>query len=79
MTTPDPPDPTLSDPTLSDPSLAEVFEAMTAEDCERIFHAALGEGDTRGVEAALRILAVKDPHRAQYLMDLTRAALAISP
>jgi hypothetical protein len=57
---------------------AELFEAMTADDCERIFHAALGEGDTRGVEAALHILAVQDPHRAQYLMDLTRAALVIA-
>lgn len=57
---------------------AELFEAMTADDCERIFHAALGEGDTRGVDAALHILAVKDPRRAQYLMDLTRAALVIA-
>lgn len=57
---------------------AQLVAAMTAEDCERIFHAALGQGDVIGVEAALRILAVKDPHRAQHLIDLTRVALIIA-
>jgi hypothetical protein len=52
-----------------------VFDADT---CERIFHAALGTGDVRGVEAALTVLAVQDPHRAQYLMDLTRVALHLA-
>lgn len=49
----------------------------TPEQCERIFHAALGAGDTRGVDAALRCLAVQDPHRAQELLDLTRAGLDV--
>lgn len=47
----------------------------SAEQCEEIFHAALSAGDGRGVEAALRLLAVQDPHRAQALLDLTRFAL----
>lgn len=51
---------------------------LTADDCERIFHAALKAGDTRGVEAALTVLAVRDPHRAQELFDLTRAALVVA-
>jgi len=56
---------------------AGLIAALNADDCERIFHAALGQGDIAGVEAALRILAVKDPYRAERLMDLTRVALAI--
>jgi len=40
-----------------------------ADECERIFHAALSAGDTRGVEAALVLLAVQNPHRAQALLD----------
>lgn len=50
---------------------------LTAVDCERIFHAALAAGDARGVEAALTVLAVRDPHRAQLLYDTTRFGLAI--
>lgn len=50
---------------------------LSADDVERIFHSALTDGDTRGVEAALRLLAVKDPRRAQQLLDATRTALSI--
>lgn len=57
---------------------AELLAVLTADDCERIFHAALSKGDVQGVEAALRVMAVKDPHRAQRLMDLTRMALIIA-
>jgi hypothetical protein len=49
----------------------------TADQCEQIFHAALKQGDIRGVEAALRILIVHDPYRAERLMDLARMALII--
>ena len=56
----------------------KMIAAMTADDCERIFHAALGVGDIQGVEAALRLMAAKDPHRAQRLMDLTRMALIVA-
>jgi hypothetical protein len=52
--------------------------ALTADDVERIFHASLERGDMRGVEASLRLLAVKDPHRAQDLMDLCRMALIVA-
>ena len=45
---------------------------------ELLFHAALGDGDTRGVEAALRLLAVADPHRCRELIDLTRMALIVA-
>lgn len=47
----------------------------TADECERIFRAALGQGDMRGVEAALLILAVQDPRRADTLMKDVKAVL----
>jgi hypothetical protein len=53
-------------------------ELLTAADCERIFHERLEAGDPQGVHAALTLLAVRDPHRAQTLLDLTRAALHIA-
>lgn len=51
---------------------------ISADQCERIFRAALSAGDMVGVEAALRVLAVRDPHRAERLMDLTRMALIVA-
>lgn len=51
---------------------------FTPDQCEEIYHAALGAGDIRGVEAALTVMAVQDPHRAQRLMDLTRMALIVA-
>ncbi len=56
----------------------ELFAALTADDCEQIFHKALEAHDMKGVEVALRLLAVKDPHRAQRLVDLTQMALIIA-
>jgi hypothetical protein len=50
-------------------------DTPSAEECVQIFHAALKKGDTEGVHAALVGLALKDPHRAQDLLDLTRIAL----
>lgn len=50
----------------------------TSDQCEEIFHATLRAGDPKGVESALTLLAVQDPHRAQELLDLTRAALAVA-
>jgi hypothetical protein len=58
--------------------LRQQFQAMTADDCERLFHAALEAADMRGIEAALLLLAAKDPHRAERLMDLTRVALIVA-
>lgn len=52
--------------------------ALTADDCETIFHAALGKGDVKGVDYALRLLTTKDPRRAQRLFDATRTALDIA-
>ncbi len=49
----------------------------TAEQCEETFHAALRERDIRGVEAALLVLAVQDPHRAQDLFETTKVALEL--
>lgn len=51
---------------------------LTAAQCEQFFHAALSAGDARGVEAALKLLAVRDPHRAQHLLDATRLALRLA-
>lgn len=53
-------------------------EHLTATQCEEIFHAALSKGDAKGVEAALILLAVRDPHRAQVLLNSVRAALIIA-
>lgn len=51
---------------------------LTADDCEQIFHACLSAGDIEGVGVALRAVAVRDPHRAQHLLDATRLALTIA-
>jgi hypothetical protein len=46
----------------------------TAAQLEQVFHAALEDGDTKGVEAALTLLSGKDPARAVRLYeDLTFA------
>jgi hypothetical protein len=56
----------------------ESVPEFTADDCVAIFHAALQTGDALGVEAALTLLAVRDPHRAQALLDMTRLALELA-
>lgn len=54
-------------------------EAMsTADKCEQIFYAVLSAGDARGMEAALKVMAVQDPNRAQALLNDLRLALAIA-
>jgi hypothetical protein len=50
----------------------------TADQCEQVFHAALGQGDTAGWSNSLRILIVHDPHRAERLIDLARVALGVA-
>lgn len=50
----------------------------TPGDLEIVFHMALRAGDAKGVEAALRLLAVQDPARAQMLFDLLKTALHIA-
>lgn len=50
---------------------------MTADDLEVVFHRALSQGDTRGVEATLRLLAIADPKRARRLYDNLKTALEI--
>ena len=47
----------------------------SAEQCEQIFHAALEARDMEGVYAALRVLAVKDPHRASDLFETLKVGL----
>ncbi len=49
----------------------------TADQCEAIFHAALGEGDPDGVEAALRCLVVQDPRRAADLFETAKVSLQL--
>lgn len=56
---------------------ADWLAKTTADEWEQVFHATLNAGDLQGAEAALRVLAIKDPHRAQHLMDLTRMALTL--
>jgi hypothetical protein len=50
----------------------------TADQAEQMFHAAIKAGDTEGVHAALVALAVRDPHRAQDLLDMTKIALKVA-
>lgn len=50
----------------------------TGEVLEQVFHAALGKGDIRGVEAALTVMAGVDPRRAQRLYDDLKTAHAIA-
>lgn len=51
------------------------LSATTADDWELLLHACLERGDIQGVEAVLRVLAVKDPARAQLIVDLMRFAV----
>ncbi|MGI5247589.1 hypothetical protein [Dactylosporangium sp. CA-139066] len=50
---------------------------LSAADVEAIFHKALGGHDMRGVVYALRLLATKDPHRAQELLDLIQVGVKL--
>lgn len=50
----------------------------TADALECVFHKALSEGDARGVEAALTLMAPKDPRRAQRLYDEMKLALRLA-
>lgn len=52
--------------------------ALSAGDCELMIHAALREGDVRGVVAALRLLVSKDVHRAQLLFDVVSTAVSLA-
>ena len=51
---------------------------VTADALECVFHKALSEGDARGVEAALTLMASKDPRRAQRLYDDLKLALRLA-
>lgn len=51
---------------------------LTPDVLVQMFHAALAAGDVRGVEAALKVLAVRDPHRAQELHDALELGLEIA-
>ncbi len=44
---------------------------------ERVFMAAVGEGDAVGVEAAIRLMLVADPARAVRLWDGLRIGLRV--
>ena len=45
---------------------------------ERIFHKALSEGDAKGVDASLRLMAVRDPQRAERLLNALRTAVDVA-
>lgn len=51
---------------------------LSAGECELIIHGALRAGDMKAVVAALRLLATKDPHRAQAQLDLIQIALDLA-
>lgn len=50
----------------------------TADELERILAVAVRERDMQGVEHALRLLAVTDPHRAEAAMDTMRLGLHLA-
>ncbi len=50
-------------------------QALTADDLERMFFAALKDRDAWGVVSALTVMAPLDPHRAERLLARTTAAL----
>lgn len=50
----------------------------TADELETMFHAALADGDVRGVEAALSLLARVDAHRASDLYDALKVGVALA-
>lgn len=52
--------------------------AWTGESLERVMHAALEQGDVKGVHAALSVMATVDPRRAERLLSTLRSALAIA-
>lgn len=52
--------------------------ALSPGDCELIVHGALRGGDVRGVVEGLKLLATKDPRRAQTLFDIVKTALDIA-
>jgi hypothetical protein len=51
---------------------------LTADECVELVHAALAARDFAAVEAALTVLAVRDPHRAAGLVDDLKTALAVA-
>jgi hypothetical protein len=50
-------------------------DSLSPGDCELIVHAALRAGDVRAVVAAMRLLASKDPRRAEALLTVVQVAL----
>lgn len=53
-------------------------DGFTPDVLEAVFHKALSEGDVKGVEAALTVMAGRDPARMVRLADQLRAALTIA-
>jgi hypothetical protein len=51
--------------------------ARDPETIERVFLAAVGEGDAEGVDAAIRLMLAADPARAVQLWDSLKAGLAL--
>lgn len=51
---------------------------FTADRLEEIFHAALAAGDTKGVDAALRVMVTVDPRRASDLYDSLVLAIQLA-
>jgi hypothetical protein len=44
---------------------------------EEILLRSLKDGDAKGVDASLKLIAVQDPHRAGILLDTIKVGLAI--
>lgn len=57
---------------------SEWAKSLSPGDCELIIHEALAAGDMKAVVFALRLLAVKDPRRAQTQLDLIQFALDLA-
>ena len=52
--------------------------SLTAADCVTLIHRCLDARDMEGVAAALRLLAVKDPHEAQVVLDTINVGMRLA-
>lgn len=53
-------------------------DAPSVEWLTEVLHLSIKAGDARGVDAALRLIAVQDPALAQTLLDTLQLALLIA-
>lgn len=58
-------------------SNAEWAASLTVADVDTILNRSVQERDFKGLSAALHLMAVKDPHRAEEWRDMLRLGVAL--